>query len=246
MAKANRLDLAAVYPTLWELAADERKDQVEKRYQENKNRNDKTANELSREAYIAADLIKIAWRLKHPGTVRAWRSLLDAAFAAVNTPNVPQPALGVPFARYIVAHGFLWLQLPSGRCLAYGIPEVRPVEVPWADKTVEPSKREKQPAITVCGVGANNNWSRYPLNISILYNNLVQATARDLLVNGIMNVERHGYPVRLHVHDEAVAEVPNGFGSVEEFERLMCAKPEWAKDLPLAASGFTLKRYAKA
>ena len=125
------------------------------------------------------------------------------------------------------------------------MPEIRDVEVPWADKALEPAKREKQPAVTVRGVGANNAWMRYPLNISICYNNLVQATARDLLVHAMFNVEEAGYPVKMHVHDEIVAELPNHLGSVKEFEELMCRAPKWAAGLPMAAAGFTLKRYAK-
>lgn len=244
MARANKLDLASVYPTLWEITDAEGRERADERYEGNKARGDSVANDLTREAYIAAELIKTAWRARHPGTVNAWRSLIDAAFKATQNPELAVET-GLPYARYIVKHGFLWLQLPSGRCLAYGMPEIRDVEVPWANKNETSDKREKQPAVTVRGVGANNAWTRYPLNISICYNNLVQATARDLLVHAMLNVEKHGYPVRLHVHDEIVAEVPHGFGSVEEFEQLMCEAPEWAKRLPLAASGFTLKRYAK-
>ena len=245
MARANKLDLAAAYPTLWEITDDEGQEKAERRYEENLKRGDTTAQSLTREAYIAAELIKTAWRTKHPGTVQAWRSLIDAAFTATQNPGEPAAAIGLPFARYIVAHGFLWLQLPSGRCLAYGVPEIRDVEVPWADKALEPSKREKQPAVTVRGVGANNAWMRYPLNISICYNNLVQATARDLLAHAMLNVEEAGYPVKMHVHDEIVAELPNHLGSVKEFEELMCRAPKWAAGLPMAAAGFTLKRYAK-
>ena len=245
MARANRLDLSIVYPTLWEITDDEGQEKAERRYEENLKRGDTTAQSLTREAYIAAELIKTAWRTKHPGTVQAWRSLIDAAFTATQNPGEPAAAIGLPFARYIVTHGFLWLQLPSGRCLAYGVPEIRDVEVPWADKALEPAKREKQPAVTVRGVGANNAWMRYPLNISICYNNLVQATARDLLAHAMLNVEEAGYPVKMHVHDEIVAEMPNHLGSVKEFEELMCRAPKWAAGLPMAAAGFTLKRYAK-
>ena len=245
MARANKMDLAVAFPTLWEITDDEGQEKAERRYEENLKRGDTTAQSLTREAYLAAELIKTAWRTKHPGTVQAWRSLMDAAFTATQNPGEPAAAIGLPFARYIVAHGFLWLQLPSGRCLAYGVPEIRPVEVPWADKSLEPAKREKQPAVTVRGVGANNTWMRYPLNISICYNNLVQATARDLLVHAMLNVEEAGYPVKMHVHDEIVAELPNHLGSVKEFEELMCRAPKWAAGLPMAAAGFTLKRYAK-
>ena len=43
----------------------------------------------------------------------------------------------------------------------------------------------------------------------------------------------------LHVHDEIVAEVPHGFGSREEFTRLMTRKPAWALDLPIAAKAWS-------
>jgi len=246
MAHASRLDLSTVYPNLWELADDDRRWKSDARYEENLKRGDATATDLGREAYIAAVLIVQSWRDKHAGTAQAWRSLINAAFEATHNPNTVVQVTGVPHAAYINAHGFLWLKLPSGRCLAYGMPEVREIEVPWADKTLEPAKREKQPAVTVRGVGQNNQWLRYPLNLSICYNNLVQGTARDLLCHAMLEVERGGYPVVLHCHDEIMAEVPNGTGDVDEFENLMCKAPKWAEDLPLAAAGFMLKRYAKA
>ena len=246
MAKTSRLDLSTVYPNLWEVAGDDRRWKAVARYEENVKRQDATAIELGREAYIAGNLIVQGWREKHAGIAQAWRSLINAAMEAVHAPGMVVPAHGIPHVAYLVKHGFLWLRLPSGRCLAYGAPEVREVEVPWADKTQEPAKREKQPAVTVRGVGANNAWMRYPLNLSITYNNLVQGTARDLLVHAMHNVERAGYPVVLHAHDELVAEVHKDFGSVEEIERLMCDMPPWAAGLPMAAAGFRLKRYAKA
>ena len=59
-------------------------------------------------------------------------------------------------------------------------------------------------------------------------------------------IEAAGYPIVLTVHDEIVCEVPEGFGNLEEFHRLMVELPAWAEGLPLAAKVWTRPRYAKA
>ena len=75
--------------------------------------------------------------------------------------------------------------------------------------------------------------------------NVVSGIARDLLAEAMLRIEAAGYPIVLHVHDEIVAEVPIGFGSLDEFTHLMTRKPAWALDLPIAATAWSGTRYCK-
>jgi DNA polymerase len=65
------------------------------------------------------------------------------------------------------------------------------------------------------------------------------------MASGMLAAEAAGYPIIMTVHDEAVAEVPDDFGSVEDFERVLCTRDRWAADIPVVASGYAAKRYRK-
>jgi DNA polymerase len=75
--------------------------------------------------------------------------------------------------------------------------------------------------------------------------NLTQATARDILADGLKRLDSAGYPPVLHAHDEAVAEVPKDFGSVEQFCNIMSEIPPWAEGCPISAAGWEGVRYRK-
>jgi DNA polymerase len=103
-----------------------------------------------------------------------------------------------------------------------------------------------RPQLQYYGQGKKSRkWEERRAYGGLLAENVTQAVARDILVEAMLRMEAAGYPIVLHVHDEAVAEVPEHFGSKEEFERILCASPPWGAGLPIAASAWTGIRYQK-
>lgn len=78
-----------------------------------------------------------------------------------------------------------------------------------------------------------------------LVENLVQAICRDLMAEAMVDAESQGYPITFTVHDEVAAETKVGVHTVKEFEDILTKLPEWAMGFPLAAEGFSCKRYMK-
>lgn len=76
-----------------------------------------------------------------------------------------------------------------------------------------------------------------------LAENATQATARDCLMNGVINLEKNGYEVVMRVHDETVSDKLNG--DLEEVNDLMTTPAPWMKGLPLKAAGFVGDYYQK-
>lgn len=239
------LKLEPILPTVWASSSAERRERAEERYEECLERKEATTQRMTREAWLAAELVKVGWRVSHPAITATWKELEQAARDAVEQPGVVVRACMGRIA-YVVKGGFLWCRLPGGRCLCYGKPQIRDVEAPWADKTQEPEKREKRPCVTVLGVdSATKRWLRYPLYGGLIFENVVQAIARDILTDGMKRCEAAGYPIVLHVHDEAVAESARGWGSVAEMKALLCDVGPVYEGLPIVSDGWRGKRYRK-
>lgn len=80
-----------------------------------------------------------------------------------------------------------------------------------------------------------------------IVSNCVQATARDVFAEGLLRVERAGFQILFHCHDEVVCEVPaeSATEAAAEIARLMTTRPEWMPGLPLEAETQISDRYCK-
>lgn len=186
----------------------------------------------------AAEAIK-AWREGRPDTVALWHGLEQAALRAVKDEGSIYEFGKIAFRS---RDFFLRMRLPSGRVLFYPNPRV--------DKRIDKYDREKTVVLydgqdTKAGSPTYGKWSTLNLYGGKSAENAVQALARDIMVNGMFNVEDSGYRTIFSVHDELVAEVPAGSGDVKEFEALLCKLPPWADGLPLKAAGYRSVRYRK-
>lgn len=181
-----------------------------------------------------------AWRTSNYKIVELWYALRDASLDAMRFPGERIHVSNISFRK---RGSFLTTRLPSGRDLFYPNAKTEMCDLPWEDRdTGRPAQAKLVTGMTLT---AAKQWVRRPLSHVTLSENVTQATARELLANGMQIVEDAGYPVIMHVHDEAVSEVPEGFGSVEEYENLLATLPEWATGMPLKAEGWRGKRYHK-
>lgn len=116
------------------------------------------------------------------------------------------------------------LRLPSGRCLTYY------------------DLRREQGAIT----GATTQGSKRRMRYwgGAIFENVIQACARDVLRDAIIRLEAAGIPVVFSSHDEVICEVDPSFPK-EEVVRLMTIPPAWAPNLPLAAEATASVHYLK-
>ena len=68
--------------------------------------------------------------------------------------------------------------------------------------------------------------------------NIVQAIARDCLAVAIENLEKAGYPIVFHVHDEVVIECEKDKADLDKVVEIMTSQPNWAQGLPINADGW--------
>lgn len=185
----------------------------------------------------AAEIVD-AWRADNQEIVRLWYGLEEAAFNAVQNPGAIYTFRGLRLVRHTEpSAGFLHIRLPSGRVLHYYDPRIGKQKTSWGEKN----------AVTYMGVDSQRGykWTRLHTYGGKLVENVVQALCRDIMAEAQLRLEAAGYRTVLTVHDEALAEVPKGRGSLEEFERIMSEVPSWAEGFPVKAEGWRGERYRK-
>lgn len=140
--------------------------------------------------------------------------------------------------------------LPNGKRLWYWKPDITMGMPSWH----KPEENEE------CAAGSCNcrpvpklrywamktgQWKRVYTYGGKLAENATQATAREILVAAMLRAESAGYPIILSVYDEIVAEVPNDFGSAEDFTRIMAQREDWFADWPISVDAWAGQRYRK-
>lgn len=170
-----------------------------------------------------------AWRDANPAVVQFWRDIEQAAITTTETRTPTQ----VGRIRLSYRSGCLFITLPSGRELCYPRPRLG-------------ENRFGMTSILFDGVdGTTRKWSPIETYGGKLTENLVQATARDLLTHAMHHVDAAGHRIVMHIHDEIVVDEPTNGASVEDIVALMTRLPTWANGLPLDADGYECDFYMK-
>ena len=169
-----------------------------------------------------------SWRTANPHIVNYWYEIDGAVKAAVKERKMTK--VGMVMVYY--QSGMLKIALPSGRVLSYVRPRM----------TVN---RFGSESVSYEGIGTNRKWTRIESYGAKFCENIVQATARDVLAEAMLRLEKKGFDIVCHIHDEVVLEVPEGTSSVEEVNEIMAVCPDWCEGLPLKAAGFESPFYKK-
>jgi len=197
----------------------------------------------------------LAWRAASPEIVEMWggqsrgrpwdpdyrleRFGFEGAF--INAVQYPTQAFSSHGISFYMRGDALIIKLLSGRELTYHTPRLWPSDRGAGLLDITYMTWNSNPKYGPPG------WVPMKTYSGRIAENIVQATAHDIQRFGIEAQEAAGYPIVLHVYDENIAEVPHGYGSLEEFEAIMSTMPPWAAGWPIRASGgWRGRRYRKA
>ena len=168
-----------------------------------------------------------AWRNSNSNITRIWWDVDKAAKTAV----IQKTTTETHGIRFSYQSGMLFITLPSGRNLAYVKPKIG-------------ENKFGGECVTYEGIGTQKKWTRLDSYGPKFVENIVQATARDILAEAMIRLDKAGYDIVMHVHDEVVIEAPDGT-SLEDICTIMGQTPKWAEGLNLKADGYVCDFYKK-
>lgn len=166
-----------------------------------------------------------AWRNANPNIVNLWWAVDSAVTEAVQH-RTSAKTHGI---RFTYRSGMLLITLPSGRNLAYIKPKIG-------------TNSFGSPCVTYEGIGGTKKWERLESYGPKFVENIVQATARDILCYA-MKTLRHT-DIVMHIHDEIVIEADPQM-SLQAVCGQMGRTPPWAPGLLLRADGYETQFYRK-
>lgn len=184
--------------------------------------------------------IKVKWRNASPRIAKMWYTVFEAAEKAVAQRRRVDVAHGM---YYSYRSGILFAHLPSGRAIAYANPRIRKGTFGkelWYDGSS--AEKDEDGHLKYSG-----GWGRVSAWGGKLFENLIQAIARDCLAESMMNLYYRGYKIVMHVHDEVIVEVRknNAEEHLKTIESIMGMPVSWAPGLYLTADGFISEYYKK-
>lgn len=182
---------------------------------------------LPKKTFVVMDSFKRQWREAHPCIAAIWNIIGDGIRIAINKPKtqVKIKDLTIEFTGK-----WLYIRLPSGRYLSYPGAQVA-----------------EDGQISFMGIDQyTKKWTRIKTHGAKVFENCVQAIARDVLLYNMPDVEAALYEIVLSVHDELITEAPDDPAyNADALSALMSINKPWAAGLPLAAAGFESYRYRK-
>ncbi len=174
------------------------------------------------------------WRNSNKNIVKLWNTVEKAALTAIKTGRSITIQQGIVIG---YRWGMLLITLPSGRTICY----------PRAQVGIEAndSWRGDHEIIEYEGVNqTTKKWGKVRTYGGKLTENIVQATARDILGMVILRAEQRGLNVVFHIHDEIIVEATQD-QTLQMVEALFSEPIPWCKDLPLKGAGYTTPYYLK-
>lgn len=168
-----------------------------------------------------------AWRRANTKIVRFWYAV-DSAVKECIKERHDTKTHGISFS---LQSGILFITLPSARRLAYVKPRIG-------------ENRFGGESVTYEGISGAKKWERLESYGAKFVENIVQATARDILAEAMLRLNTSGFDIVMHIHDEAVIEAAPET-SLDEICRVMGQTPAWADGLILRADGYVCDFYRK-